>query len=106
MNLPGSQARGPDTPDLPLIDPCVFFGGGGEPDVSKYVEYRLAVSRRRLAVARQSNPVAIIGLDGQVQVEVHAPISADSQIVDAVRPAREAPFKTSINRKVESGSLQ
>src|SRR5262249_37015296 len=58
------------------------------------------------AVTRQSNPPAIIGLDGQMQVELHAPISADSQIVEAMRPAREAPFTASINRKVKSGSLQ
>src|SRR5262249_14107290 len=58
------------------------------------------------AVTRQSDPTAIIGLDSQVQVELHAPISADSQIVDAMRPAREAPFTASINRKVKSGSLQ
>src|SRR5215467_14208538 len=106
VHLPGSQARGPDGPDLPLIHPRVLFGGGGEPDASKEVEYRLAVSRRRLAVARQSDPVAIIGLHSQVEVELHAPISADSQIVEAVRPARDAPFRASINCKVKSGSLQ
>jgi hypothetical protein len=61
--LPGSQARGPDTPDLPLIDACVFFAGGGEADVCEDVKYRLAGSRRRLAVTRQRDPVAVPGLD-------------------------------------------
>ena len=104
-DLPGRQARRPHTPDLPLIDPGIFFGRGGEADVCEDVEHRLAGSRRRLAVARQRDPVAVVGLDDQVQVELHATIGADPHIVDAVRPAREAAFVPPIDGKVESGSV-
>src|SRR5215831_6411138 len=106
LHLPTSHARGPYGPDLPRIDPCVFFGGGGEPNVSKDVEYRLAVSRRSLAVARQSNPAAVLGLDRHVQVKLDTAIGANSQIVDAVRTPRKAALTASINREVKSGSLQ
>src|SRR5260370_9272871 len=86
VNLPSGHARGPYCPDLPCIDPCILLGGGGETDVAKDIEHRLAVSRRRLAIARQSNPMAAVGLDGPVQVKVDATISTHSQIADAVRP--------------------
>jgi hypothetical protein len=75
-------------------------------DVPKDVEYRLAFSQRRLAVAGQGNSLTIICLDDQVQVELHAPISADSQKVEAMRPARDAPLTAPINREVKPGSLQ
>ena len=72
-DLPGRKARGPHTPDLPLIDPRIFFGGCGEADICEDVEHRLAGSRRRLAVAGQRDPVAVVGLDDQVQVELQRP---------------------------------
>src|SRR5260370_39377289 len=105
VNLPSGLARGPYCPDLPCIDPCILLGGGGETDVAKDIEHRLAVSRRRLAIARQSNPMAVVGLDGQVQVKVDATISTHSQIVDAVRPSRKPALTASINGKVKSGSV-
>jgi len=85
VNLPSSQARGPYTPNLPGIDPCIFFGGGEKANISKDIELWIVVSRRRLAIARQSNPMAVVGLDDQVQVELHPAISAYSQVIDAVR---------------------
>jgi hypothetical protein len=106
LYFPGSQARGPYTPNLPIIDPGIFFGGGGETDVCKDVERWLAVSRRRLAIARQRNPTAVVGLDGQVQVKLHATIGSHSQIVDATRTPHEAASTATINGKVKSGSLQ
>lgn len=72
-DLPGRQARRPHTRDLSLIDPGIVLGRGGEADVCEDVEHRLAGSRRRLAVARQRDPVAVIGLDDQVQVDSMRP---------------------------------
>src|SRR5919201_7126526 len=104
-DLPGRQARGPHTPNLPLIDPRIFFGGCGEADVCEDVEHRLAGSRRRLAIAGQCDPVAVVGLDDQMQVEFHATIGAHPHIIDAVRTAREAALVPPIDRKVESGTV-
>src|SRR5882724_10775418 len=101
-DLPGRQSRGPHTPYLPLIDPRIFFGGCGEADVCEDVEHRLAGSRYRLAVARQRDPVAVVGLDDYVQIELHATIGAHPHIVDAVRMAREAALEPPIDRKIES----
>jgi hypothetical protein len=105
-NPPGSQVSSPYAPNLPLIDPCILFGGGGEPDVCKDIDHRLAVSRCRLAIARQRNAMAIVGLNDHVQVKVDATISAHSQIVDAVLAPRKAALTGSIDMKVEAGSLQ
>src|SRR5713226_3749932 len=57
VDLPGSQDRGPYAPDLPRVDPRVLFGGGGETDVCKDIDDRLAVARCRLAIGRQGNPM-------------------------------------------------
>jgi hypothetical protein len=101
-DFPGRQARGPHTPDLSLIDPGIFFGRGGEADVCEDVEHRLAGSRRRLAVTRQRDPVAVLSLDDDVQVQLDATIGAYPQIVDAVRVSREAALVPPIDRKVKS----
>src|SRR4029077_10770328 len=71
VNLPSSHARGPYAPNLPGIDPCIFFGGGGKTNISKEIEHCLVVSRRGLAIARQGNPMAVVGLNGQVQIQLH-----------------------------------
>jgi hypothetical protein len=105
-NLPGSKGRRPYAPNLPLIDPRVLFGGGVKSDVSKDIEYRLTFSQRRLAVTGQSNSLAIVCLDDQVQVELHASISANFQKVEALRPAREATVTAPINREVKPRALQ
>src|SRR5262249_59165076 len=55
-------------PYLPRIDPCIFFVSSGEADGCKDIQHWLAVSRRCLAIARQSNPTAVVGLDSHMQV--------------------------------------
>src|SRR5579859_472263 len=97
VNLPSRHARGPYAPDLPRIDPSILLGGGGETDVRKDMERRLALSRCRLAIARQRNPMAVVFLDGQVQVKVDATICSHSKIIDAVRSPGKAALATSIN---------
>jgi hypothetical protein len=63
-------------------------------------------SRRRLAVARQRDPVTVVGLDDHVQVELDATIGAHPQIIDAVCASREAALEPPIDRKIKSGSVQ
>src|SRR5262249_41458872 len=72
------------TPDLPLIDPGIVLERGGEADVSEDVKHRLAGSRRRLAVARQRDPVAVpgLGLEDHRQVELDATCDNRSFRVD------------------------
>src|SRR5215469_4729265 len=105
-HLPSSHAPGPYGPDLPRIDPCIFFGGGGETDVCKDIDHRFVTSRRSLTIARQGNPVPVLGLDRHVQVKLDTAIGAHSRIVHAVRTPRKAALTASSNRKVKSGSLQ
>jgi hypothetical protein len=42
-------------------------------------------SRRCLAIARQRNPMVVVGLDIQVQLKLNTAVGANSQVVDAVR---------------------
>src|SRR6185437_129881 len=101
VNPSSRQARGSDAPDLALIHPSIFPGGGGQADVCKDIEHRLAVSRCRLAIARQSNPLPVVGLEGHVQVEVDATITANPQIVHAVCPPRKAAGTAPLHRKIK-----
>ena len=105
IHLASSHARGPYGSNLPRIDPCIFSDGGGEADICKDVEHRFVTSRRSLAIARQSNPAAVLGLDRHVQVKLDKAIGANSQIVDAVRTPRKAALTASSNCKVKSRSL-
>src|SRR3981081_343547 len=50
--------------------------------------------------------MAVVRLDGNVEVKVDATISAHSQIVDTVYPPRKAALTASIHRKVEASALQ
>src|SRR5579864_3097463 len=58
----------------------------------KDIHYWLVFSRRRLAITRQSNPTAVVGLDSHAQVKLDTAISANSQIVDAVRTPERRPL--------------
>src|SRR5262249_42942820 len=69
------------------------------------IQHWLAVSRRCLAIARQSNPSAVVGLDSHMQVKLNTAVSANSQVVNAVGTPRKAALAASSNREVESGSL-
>jgi hypothetical protein len=56
-----------------------------------------------LAVATQCDPVAVLRLDDQVQVELEATIGVHLQTVDAACTAREAALVPPIDGKVKSG---
>jgi hypothetical protein len=57
-------------------------------------------------VRRWPGGAAKRGLDGHVQVELHATIGSHPQVVDAVRLPSEVAFSTAIDGKIKSGAVQ